>query len=241
MYDILMENIDYLKVTECKHISDALFKRFRDLIIMGKLPAGMSLPNEIVMSEMLGVGRSSLREAYTALALSGFIVRSKSGTYINSPEGIMNTAPFNMIVEGSKSSDILEFRFMIEAENASYAAKRATQEDIELINESYQKMINSKNDIEKFALYDTEFHMNIAKAAHNELLYKIMEAAYSTIKKGVQQAGINAYSMKWGFMDVIIKVHGDLLNAIKARDYALAYTVMKDHISYVNATVSYKG
>ena len=46
--------------------------------------------------------------------------------------------------------------------------------------------------------------------------------------------------MKWGFMDVVIKVHGDLLRAIKDRDFALAYKVMKDHISYVNATVSYK-
>ena len=79
----------------------------------------------------------------------------------------------------------------------------------------------------------------MAKAAHNELLYKMMRASYSTIKKGVKQANINAYSMKWGFMEVVIKVHGDLLKAIEDRDYALAYTIMKDHISYVNATVSY--
>ena len=152
---------------------------------------------------------------------------------------MINTSPFNMIVEGSKPSDILEFRFMLESENASYAAKRATEEDIAKIREAYEKMIESKNDIEKFAYYDTDFHMQVAKAAHNELLYNIMKASYSTIKKCVKQAGINAYSMKWGFMDVVIKVHGDLLKAIEDRDYAMAYTVMKDHISYVNATVSY--
>ena len=110
MYDILKENLGYLNVADCKNISDTLFKRFRNLIVTGKLPAGMALPNENVMSEMLGVGRSSLREAYTALALSGFIVRSKSGTYINSPDEMINTAPFNMIVEGSKAPDIIEFR-----------------------------------------------------------------------------------------------------------------------------------
>ena len=239
MNDALMENLDYLKVTDCKNISDTLFKKFRDLIVMGKLPAGMALPNENAMSDLLGVGRSSLREAYTALALSGFIVRSKLGTCINKSEDMIITAPFNMIVEGSKQTDILEFRFMLEAENASYAAKRATEEDISKITESYENMIEYKMDIEKFAYYDVEFHMNVAKAAHNELLYNIMKASYSTIRKGVKQAGINAYSKKWGFMDVVIKVHGDLLQAIKERDYALAYTVMKDHISYVNATVSY--
>ena len=69
MNDALIENLDYLKVTDCKNISDTLFKRFRDLIVMGKLPAGMILPNENAMSDLLGVGRSSLREAYRALAL----------------------------------------------------------------------------------------------------------------------------------------------------------------------------
>ena len=67
MYDALQQNLDYLKVGDSKNISNELFKRFRDLIIMGKLPAGMVLPNENVMSDMLEVGRSSLREAYTAL------------------------------------------------------------------------------------------------------------------------------------------------------------------------------
>lgn len=237
--EYLTENLEYLKDINGNNISDTLFKKFRDLIVMGKLPAGMVLPNENVMSELLGVGRSSLREAYTALALSGFIVRSKSGTCINKTEDMINSAPFNMLIESSKPGDILEFRFMLEAENASYAAKRATDEDINKIEESYNKMISFKNDIESFAYYDAEFHMNVAKAAHNDLLYNIMQASFETIRRIVKQAGINAYSKKWGFMDVVIKVHGDLLKSIKERDYATAYTIMKEHISYVNATVSY--
>lgn len=235
----LIENLEYLKDINGNNISDTLFRKFRDLIVIGKLPAGMVLPNENVMSEMLGVGRSSLREAYTALALSGFIVRSKSGTYINNTDDMINSAPFNMIVESSKPSDILEFRFMLEAENASYAAKRSTEEDIKKITESYNKMIICKNDIEKFSYYDVEFHINVARAAHNDLLYNVMLAAYETIRRDVKQAGINAYSKKWGFMDVVIKVHGDLLKSINDRDYVTSYTIMKEHISYVNATVSY--
>ena len=70
MYEALMENLEYLKVNDCKNISDTLFKKFRDLIVMGKLPAGMMLPNENTISELLGIRRRSLREAYSALALS---------------------------------------------------------------------------------------------------------------------------------------------------------------------------
>ena len=61
------------------NISQNLFQRFKELITDGRLPAGYMLPNENVVSELLGIGRSTLREAYTALAVFGFIRRSKQG------------------------------------------------------------------------------------------------------------------------------------------------------------------
>ena len=239
----IYEHINYLKKgldeENAGSISETLYKKIGSLIVSGQLPAKAVLPNENVMSELLGVGRSSLREVYMALAVTGFITRSKAGTYINNKEEITNAAPFSKIVEGSSKTDILEFRFMLEAENASYAAKRATNEDIEKISSSLDNMIKYKTDVAKFAYYDVEFHINIAKAAHNDLLYSLMIGSYDTLKKGIEQAGSNAHGKKGWFMDVVIEVHANLLNAIKDRDYALAYTIMKDHISYVNATVSY--
>ena len=97
-----------------------------------------------------------------------------------------------MIVEGSKPSEVLEFRFMLESENASYAAKKGDGGGYFRIRQAYEKDDRKQNDITQFAYYDTEFHMQVAKAAHNELLYKMMRASYSTIKKGVKQANINA-------------------------------------------------
>ena len=44
------------------------------MITNGQLPAGYMMPNENVVSEQLGIGRSTLREAYTALAVFGFIL-----------------------------------------------------------------------------------------------------------------------------------------------------------------------
>ena len=125
--DYFLENVDYLKQDLGKHnISQTLFQRFKELIIDGKLPAGYMMPNENIVSEHLGVGRSTLREAYTALAVFGFIRRSKAGTYVNEIDNIVNIAPFSITVENSDLNDLLEFRYMLEAETASYAAKRAT-------------------------------------------------------------------------------------------------------------------
>jgi GntR family transcriptional repressor for pyruvate dehydrogenase complex len=82
--DFLAENVSYLTkdLGKC-NISQNLFQRFKELIMSGVFPTGYMLPNENIVSDMLGVGRSTLREAYTALAVFGFIRRSKAGTFIN--------------------------------------------------------------------------------------------------------------------------------------------------------------
>ncbi|MBP3628189.1 MAG: GntR family transcriptional regulator, partial [Anaerotignum sp.] len=60
--DYLAEHAAYLKKDLGKsNISQNLFQRFKELITDGRLPAGYMLPNENVVSELLGVGRSTLR------------------------------------------------------------------------------------------------------------------------------------------------------------------------------------
>ena len=107
------------------NISQNLFQRFKELITDGRLPAGYMLPNENVVSELLGVGRSTLREAYTALAVFGFIRRSKVGTYINEIDNIVKIAPFSITVESSDLSDLLEFRYMLEGGNSDLCGEES--------------------------------------------------------------------------------------------------------------------
>ena len=126
-------------IWEKTNISQNLFQRFKELITNGQLPAGYMMPNENVVSEQLGIGRSTLREAYTALAVFGFIRRSKAGTFVNEIDNIVNIAPFSITVENSDLNDLLEFRYMLEGETASYAAKRATQDDIAQLEYYYGK------------------------------------------------------------------------------------------------------
>lgn len=237
--DILLEYVDFLKADLGKNISQALFQKFKDLILDGKLPAGYMMPNENVVSEMLGVGRSTLREAYTALSVFGFIKRSKAGTFVNQIDNIVNIAPFSMTVENSDLNDLLEFRFMLEAETASYAAKRATEQDITDLRECYEKMIQCRNDINLFVDYDSKFHMQLSKATHNKLLISTMIAAKDSFEKGIRLAMRKSLTKNPRVIDVTIDLHGKILDAVEGRDYQKAYSLMKEHISYVNLTVRY--
>lgn len=238
--DYLAENAAYLKKDLGKsHISENLFQRFKDLIIAEKLPAGYMLPNENAVSELLGVGRSTLREAYTALAVFGFIRRSKAGTYINEIDNIVNIAPFSITVENSDLSDLLEFRYMLEGETASYAAKRATAEDIAQLEYCYEKMKEHRHDVNQFVDYDAMFHMQVSAATHNKLLMSTMIAAKDSFEKGIRLSLRESLTQNPRVIDVTIELHGKIIEAIKSGDYQTAYTAMREHISYVNLTVKY--
>ena len=238
--DYLMENIDYLKNNlEKNNIAQQLFQRFKELITSGKLPAGYMMPNENVVSEKLGVGRSTLREAYTALAVFSFIRRSKAGTYVNEIDNMVNIAPFSITVENSDLNDLLEFRYMLEGETANCAAKRATAEDIAQLEYYYEKMKEHRYDVNQFVDYDSMFHMQVAAATHNKLLISTMMASKESFENGIRLAMRESLVQNPRVIDVTIELHGKIIEAIKNGDYQTAYTAMREHISYVNLTVKY--
>ena len=238
--DYLMENVAYLKKDLGKNnISQQLFQRFKELITDGRLPTGYMFPNENVVSEMLGIGRSTLREAYTALAVFGFIRRSKAGTYVSEIDNIVHIAPFSITVENSDLSDLLEFRYMLEGETASYAAKRATAEDIAQLEYYFEKMKESRYDVNLFVDYDAMFHMQVAVATHNKLLMSTMRASKDSFENGIRLAMRESLVQNPRVIDVTIELHGKIIEAIKNGDYQTAYTAMREHISYVNLTVKY--
>ncbi len=238
--DYFLEQVEFLKNNlEKQNISQALFRKMKELIMDGKLPAGYMMPNENTVSDLLGVGRSTLREAYTALAVFGFIRRSKAGTFVNEIDNIVNIAPFSITVENSDLNDLLEFRYMLEGETASYAAKRATPEDIAQLVYCYEKMIAYKHDVNLFVDYDAMFHMQVSAATHNKLLTSTMVAAKESFEKGIRLAMRESLTQNPRVIDVTIELHGKILEAIKNGDYQTAYSAMREHISYVNLTVKY--
>ncbi len=222
-----------------RNISQNLFKNFKDIIMSQKLPSGYMMPNENLTSEILGVGRSTLREAYTALEVFGFIRRSKGGTYINELAEIMSMAPFSMTVSHSDISDLLEFRYMLEGEIARYAAKRATAEDIEKLEVCFMHMQKNNKDVETFVDYDQMFHALVADASHNKLLVNTLLASKTSIEKGVRKAIRKSLTENPKAIEVTLDFHEKILVAIKKGDHQTAQTAMHEHISYINLTVKY--
>lgn len=66
-----------------------------------------------------------------------------------------------------------------------------------------------------------------------------MIAAKDSFEKGIRLAMRKSLTKNPRVIDVTIELHGKILDAIKSRDFQTAYSIMREHISYVNLTVKY--
>ncbi len=221
-----------LNMPEQRNMSDRLFNQISELIQNGKLPAGYVFPNETVLCQQLSVGRSSIREAYKALELAGYITRSKRGTVVNKAMAILEATPLKSVAQHSSAEDFLEFRLMLEEQTSSIAAQKSTAEEIELLREILDKLDEAQKnqDVDQMCELDVAFHTGIAKASHNNLIIASMAAVASIWKQETEKNFRQAMVNKSDIFDRMNRQHRGILDAISCRDSETASSRMQEHI-----------
>lgn len=126
-----------------------------------------------MLAKQFGTSRPSVREALSALEILGITEsRGGRGNFIkDTPRSPLYEQEVMELEEEESPFEMLEARKAVEIEIADLAAKKATKEDIDAISESLNKMKDALSNIPEMMEFDREFHMNIAKAAHNNLLF----------------------------------------------------------------------
>ena len=212
------------------NITSTVAHYLRNLILTHKLKAGDFLPREDLFCVELGVGRSTLREAYKVLELEGLITRTKRGTYINNESEFISLSLLTSI-KVSDMNNLMEFRAMIEEGLAGLAAERATEDQIENLQQLLASMRNYRNDLAMLTFYDVQFHLEIANASHNNLLITTMHSVMKLFTKGIY----NAFQVDTELnVQQALQYHENLLFSIQRRDRAMAQNVMRSHIKSVS-------
>ncbi len=199
-------------------------------IIKGEYKPGDTLPNEDNLCKQFDVSRGALREATKLLTQKGLIrTRPKSGTLVQSHQE-WNLFDADVLLWKLETGDKLDFlkkvtevRRIIESQAVKIAAKRASDSEIALIRDGYNKMeqainIKSEYDYETYLQLDMAFHMAILDACHNELLAQIghtMRQAVVTARKAdIQDFGIQRDSLIY---------HLQMIDAVSKGDAEAAY------------------
>ena len=212
-----------------------IVEQIQQLIKEGKLKPGDKLPSERALAEKLGVSRPPLREALAALEILGVIeTRGGKGNVIkNSFDSISFRKRLRQLEKEESPFEILEARKAIEVQVAAIAAKKATKEDIEAIKKSLDKLRESEEDISQAMQADREFHINIAKAAHNSILFSTMTYLMEALKEKLWMKLKEKTWNRPGHFQRNLKDHEVIFSAIEKRDSRVASARMYEHLENI--------
>ena len=212
-----------------------IVEQIQDLIKTGRLKPGDKLPPERILVDKLGVSRPPLREAMSALEILGIIEsRGGKGNFIKNTFNPASYAQQLKELEKEESPfELLEARKAVETEIAGLAAKKATPEDIKEIEEALDRMRNALSDTPRVMEFDRQFHVAIARAAHNSILFQMMNYLADGLKESLW---VNIKRKSWalpGHSQKYLEEHAKLLKAIKEGDKKAARRTMYSHLADV--------
>ena len=209
-------------------LSEEIAGQIMSLVSSGDLMPGQKLPSERELCLRFGVGRSSLREALRCLTIVGVLeTRVGEGTFLamNRDKFIGKVLEWRVATERKNVENLMSVRLALETETAANAALHTNDTEVRKLEALLARMRASIGNPEQVAAADIAFHLGIAEASANELIFDLLNLIRSQLEQGLMKvssfpgASENAYNE-----------HVLILNAIRARDAETAKALMRDHI-----------
>ena len=206
---------------------ERVVQRLEELIRTEELRPGDRLMTERDLAQKLGVSRTSIRQALTALRVRGIVeVRHGDGIYLVREAGdLVGTLAEGLIQSHAHLPAINEVREAVEPKAARLAAVRRTDEDLTALRAALDRMraeiAEGKPGIEG----DAAFHRALVAAAHNEVL----AAVWEQLAPGADQSS-QASLVRPGQPVRSLAEHERVLDAVVAADAEGAELAMRLHV-----------
>jgi len=217
-------------------ISESVLKRIVELIKNGDLKPGDKLPSIQLFSQKLQVGASSVREALKQLQVMGIIaIKQGEGTFVKEKVGVDSLSSYIGYLLDLKKPDILylvEARKIIERGTVALAAERASEDEINKLDNIIQRMKEIIDNPKEFAIENVNFHLTVAEASKNPILTIIFNSVYDLFIKE-QQVVAKMLNLK----SESIESHINIWTAIKNHNINKAIKEMEKHLNHVQKAI----
>jgi GntR family transcriptional repressor for pyruvate dehydrogenase complex len=213
-----------------KDLTGSLLELFKRLIADGAVTPGDKLPAERELAEMLGVSRSSLRQALKVLESMGVISqRVGSGTRLNPGAASILAEPlqFLILLDGITFAELIDARLIVEPKLAALAAERAQPADLNALRQAIVRMEEGASNMAEYAASDLEFHQAVYAAAGNRVCAMLFTVVHQSLEQMIQFTAVLSDPQR------TIRSHRRILSAIKRGDQEDAYRRMLDHLDDV--------
>jgi len=202
-------------------------ERLGTAIRAGILPAGSRLPAERALADRLGISRSTLRDALTALVQSGHLTATRGrrgGTFVTDRPPLTER-------DGKPLSEqawaVLELRIAIETGATLLAAERAAPEALGRLDDLVEVMAEtaSGEDFGPYRRADIRFHIGIAETASSPRLVSAM-----TEVQGQMTGLITLIAHPPEVLAHSNEQHRRLVGLLRRRDRTRAVELMREHL-----------
>lgn len=207
-----MENLSKLEPPGT--LQNLAYERIKTLLVNGQLEFD-EVYSANQFAEILGVSRTPIREALLQLTAEGFFISLRGRGF--------------KIKEFSEKEirDFFETRKMIESYVIEQLVEAVTEEDLEPLEDSLERMLNGHDREETYRFLDADksFHMNLIHRYKNNLLESIME----NIRDFISIFGQKALRSP-GRVQEVIREHQRIVEALRQNDKYKAVQAINDHL-----------
>ena len=209
--------------------SGAIVGQIERAIFDGELSAGDRLQSERELAEAFGVSRITVRDGLRILEARGLIkvkVGASGGAFVSeaSMDRVAESLSTMLRLKRMTLSELAEARTVVETATVELAAQRARAKDLIPVEESVRLGRAAVRDRGSVVEARFDFHVALAKAAGNEVLYATVRAYHELL------VGAFAHVHDPKSARVAQRLHEEILEAVKARDAAAAREVMLEHL-----------
>ncbi len=204
-----------------KVVAEQLMEAIQDL------EPGTRVPSERELTQMLGVSRTTLREAIHGLVALGIIeVRHGQGAYVTpGTPGKAEADDLGAVLAKGITSDLVEAVRVIVIEVARLAAERRTETDLAALTVAVGAHRRAIRDGRNPADEGIQFDMLLAAAAHNEVLAGALRS-FSRLIWARSRRVLDDIAEFW---EPDLADHEAILSAVEARDAEAAVELMASH------------
>ena len=206
-------------------LRQSVYEAILDMIVERTLRPGQHLvENELAV--MLGVSRQPVREALQWLKNDGWVdLRPGHGAFVHAPTV-------------TEADQLLAVRALLETESARLAVIHATAADIEQLREICAQGVAAfkADDLASMVAANADLHAAVAQFSGNRVLVELAAQVDRRVRWYYTPIARERGEQSW-------LEHTALIDAIEARDGALAAQVMREHTehtrrAYLESTVA---
>lgn len=209
----------------------------QERILDGRLVRGSVLPAERDLAVQLGVSRSAVREGVRTLQASGVLQsavgagRAGGTTVAGQPDvALTQLLSLHVALANFPPYDVTQVRVALERTSATLAAVRADSDQLARMRAAVEAMDDDTLGRTQFNLLDTEFHMQVGRAAGNALVTDLTVAIRSSMRRPIL-SGFHALGDEWPVLRALLRrEHHEILAAIESHQPAAAADLIERHI-----------